>query len=98
MQLKKHVFIFFLPGLLTIACLLLCREAGAQNGDTAGQINFPLLHENVSLYDYASVRIETSKRETPPSVVIKRAFRPAKEIFKKDEFHFADSVKSFWIK
>ena len=87
-----------LLGLLTAAATLFCNDIRSQTNDTTRTINFPLLHEDLSLYDFASVRMETDKTETPPADITKRKFQPVKEIFEKDELHFADSIKSFWIK
>jgi len=42
--------------------------------------------------------METEKTEIPPADITKRKFQPVKEIFEKDEFHFADNIRSFWIK
>jgi signal transduction histidine kinase len=78
--------------------ILLCKNLWSQAGDTIHTINIPLPHEDLSLYDFAEVRMETDKTMLPPADITKRKFQPVKEIFEKDEFHFPDSVKSFWIK
>jgi len=88
----------FLFGLLTILGILQCKNLWCQTGDTVSTIKFPLLHEDFPLYDFAEVRFESDKTEKPPADITKRKFQPAKEIFAKDELHFADSIKSFWIK
>jgi hypothetical protein len=42
--------------------------------------------------------METGKSEKPPADIIKRNFQPVNKIFDKNNLHFADSIKSFWIK
>src|SRR6476659_8428667 len=87
-----------LSALITIICILLCNDLRSQTIDSIPPITLPLPYEDFSLYDFAEVRMETDKTEKPPADITKRKFQPVKEIFEKDEFHFADSVKSFWIK
>src|SRR6185369_1374695 len=84
--------------LLAMSGILLCNHVQSQTSDTVAAINIPLPHEDLSLYDFASVRMETDKTEIPPADITKRKFQPVKKIFEKDECHFPDSVKSFWIK
>ncbi len=75
--------------------IFLCNDLRSQTGDTIATINLPLPHEDLSLYDFALVRMESDKTETPPADITKRNFRPVKEIFEKDELHFADSINLF---
>ena len=95
---RINLYAHFLICLLTTLGILLCNDTRSQTSDTITTINLPLPHEDLSLYDFASVRMETDKTEMPPADITKRKFQPVKEIFEKDEFHFADSVKSVWIK
>jgi len=88
----------FLICLLTMLGILLCNNIWSQTNDSVSTINLPLPHEDLSLYDFAEVRMETDKTEKPPPDITKRNFRSVKEIFEKDEFHLPDSVKSLWIK
>jgi hypothetical protein len=74
--------------------ILLCNEVRSQTSDTIPAIHLPLAYEDFSLYDFAWARMETEKTEIPPPDITKRKFQPVKEIFKKDELHFADSIKS----
>lgn len=83
---------------MTAAFIFLYNEAWSQTGDSIGAINVPLLHEDLPLYDFAEVRMETGKSKEPPADIAKRNFQPVKTVFKKDEFWLPDSVKSFWIK
>jgi len=85
-------------GLLTMLGIFLCNDLKGQTGDTIRTINIPLPYEDLSLYDFAEVRMETDKTETPPADITKRNFQPVKEIFEKDSLYFANSEKSFWIK
>ncbi len=78
-------------GLLTLPGILLCNDVRAQTGDTIPTINLPLIHENLSLYDFAWVRMETDETETPPADITKRKFQPVKEIFEKDDMKFPSS-------
>jgi len=87
-----------LLGLLTTAGILLCDDIRSQSSDTVRTINFPLFHEDLSLYDFADVRMEMSKTEKPPADITKRNFQPLKEIFQKDSLFFSDSVQSAWFK
>ena len=97
-MMQKKLYAGLLFALLTIPGILFCNHAQSQTNDTLATINLPLPHEDLSLYDFASVRMETDKTEKPPADITKRKFQPVKEIFEKDEFHFADSIRSFWIK
>jgi hypothetical protein len=88
----------FLFGLLTMMGILLSNNLWSQTLDTIHAINIPLLHEDISLYDFAEVRTETDKSETPPPGITKRNFQPVREIFSNDSLRFDDSVKSAWFK
>src|SRR5689334_19430443 len=96
MRITSHIRL--LVALLTISGILSLSDSRSQTIDTAKTINFPLLHEDFSLYDFASVRTETDKTEVPPTDITKRDFQLAKEFFPNAELHFADSIKSVWIK
>jgi hypothetical protein len=50
------------------------------------------------LYDFAEIRFETDKTETPPANLAKRTFQPVKKVFKEDGFYIDDSVQSVWFK
>jgi sensor histidine kinase YesM len=95
---RRHSHISILFALLTFAGIFSFSDTGSQTSDTTKTINFPLPYEDLSLYDFASVRTETNKTEVPPVDITKRNFRPAKEFFTNAESHFADSIKSVWIK
>ena len=98
LMMKKKLYAGLLFALLTMSGISLCNHAHSQTSDTITAINLPLPHEDLSLYDFASVRIETDKTEIPPADITKRNFQRVKEFFQKDEMHFGDSVKSVWIK
>ena len=95
---RINLYAQFLVCLLTMFGILLCNKVRSQTSDTLPPIPLPLANEDLSLYDFASVRMETAKTEIPPADIAKRKFQSVKEIFKTDEFHFTDSIKSFWIK
>ena len=95
---RRNLYAHFLICLLTMSGILSGNNLLSQTTDTIPTINLPLQHEDLSLYDFALVRIEADKTEKPPADITKRTFQPAKEIFKKDELHFTDSIKSVWIK
>ncbi len=96
MKKKIHTLVLFV--LLTIAGVFLFNDARSQRADTTGIINFPLPYEDFSLYDFAEIRFETDKTETPPADLVKRHFQPIKEIFQKDSLYFADSIETVWFK
>jgi hypothetical protein len=75
----------------------LCYNLWSQTRDTIPTIIFPLLHEDLPLYDYASVRVETDKSDAPPVDLINRNYQPAKEMFSNDSLQFDDSVQSAWF-
>ena len=88
-------FSFFV---LSIAGLFLWSEVRCQTTDTAMVINFPLPHENFSLYDFAEVRFETDKTEVPPADLVNRKFQPLKKVFQKDSLYFVNSIETVWFK
>src|SRR4051794_3597929 len=91
---NSSLLVFILTALTT----LFCNDLLSQIHDSNYTIIVPLAHEDLALYDFASVRTETDKSEVPPTDITKRNFQPAKKFFPNDELHFADSVKSVWIK
>ncbi|MEP6597118.1 MAG: 7TM diverse intracellular signaling domain-containing protein, partial [Ginsengibacter sp.] len=95
---KITSYLLFLVSLLFSVGIFYPANSRAQSSDTIPTINFPLSHEDLSLYDFAEVRMESAKTEIPPVDITKRKFQPAKQVFKKDDFRIADSVKSVWIK
>ncbi|MGZ5191305.1 MAG: hypothetical protein ACXWCZ_09820, partial [Flavisolibacter sp.] len=95
---RINLYAHFLICLLTMLGIFLCNDARSQTSDTIATINLPLPHEDLSLYDFALVRTETDKTEKPPADITRRKFQSVREIFKKDELHFADSVQSVWFK
>ena len=95
---KINLHKYLLTGCLATAFIFFHNEVRSQTGDSFRAINFPLLHEDFSLYDFAEVRMETGKTEKPPADIIKRNFQPVKEIFQKDSLYFGDSVQSAWFK
>ena len=95
---RLNLYAHFLICLLTMSGILSGNNLFSQTTDTIPTINLPLAYEDLSLYDFARARIETDKTEKPPADITKRKFQPVKEIFKKDELHFANSIKSVWIK
>ena len=97
-MLRLKLYASILIGSLTILGILLSNNLWSQISDTIATINVPLLHEDFSLYDFASVRMETAKTEKPPADITTRKFQPVKEIFERDELPFADSVQSVWFK
>lgn len=84
--------------MLTIAGIFLSNETRSQPTDTTKIINFPLPYEDFSLYDFADIRFETDKTETPPAHLVEKSFQPLKKIFKKDSLYFDDSVQTVWLK
>ena len=88
----------FLFGFLTMLGILLCNNLWSQTSDTTHTINIPLPYEDLSLYDFAEIRMESNKSEKPPADIIKRNFQPVKEIFEKDDVYFNDSIQNVWIK
>jgi sensor histidine kinase YesM len=94
----RSAHIALLVALLTFAGILPFSDTQSQTVDTTRIINFPLPHEDFSLYDFAEVRFETDKTEVPPVDIIKRNFQPVKEIFQKDSLYFADSIGTVWFK
>jgi hypothetical protein len=95
---RRHSHISLLFALLTFTGIFSFSDTRSQTGDTTKTINFPLPYEDLSLYDFASVRTETDKTEVLPTDITKRNFQPVKEFFPNAELHFADSIKSVWIK
>src|SRR5436190_23389182 len=95
---RTNFYTPFLIGSLTMLGILFCNETRSQLPYTTVPITLPLSHEDLSLFDFAEVRMETGKSETPPPDITGRKFQPARVIFAKDELHFSDSIKSFWIK
>ena len=81
---RRHSHIFLLVALLTFTGILSFSDTRSQTGDTAKTINFPLPYEDLSLYDFASVRTETDKTEVPPADITKRNFQTVNKIFDKD--------------
>jgi len=95
---RRHSHISILFALLTFTGIFSFSDTQSQTIDTIKTINFPLPYEDLSLHDFASVRTETDKTEVPPADITKRNFQPVKEFFPNAELHFADSIKSVWIK
>ena len=85
-------------GVLTTAGILLCNDTRSQTSDTTRTINFPLLREDLSLYEFAEIRFETDKTETPPADIFKRNFRPVKEIFRNDSLYFENYIQTVWFR
>jgi sensor histidine kinase YesM len=52
-----------LTGCLAAACSFLYNKVRSQ-GDTTREVNFPLLHENFSLYDFVEMRFESNEMWT----------------------------------
>ena len=75
-----------LLGLLTTAGILVSNDMRSQTSDTSRIINFPLSHEDFSLYEFADVRMETGKTEKPPADITKRKFQPVKTFFENHIF------------
>jgi hypothetical protein len=84
--------------LLTTTFIFSFSDTQSQTSDTIRTINFPLPHEDFSLYDFAEIRFETDKSEVPPADLATRTFQPVKKIFPNDSLHFDDSVQSAWFK
>ena len=95
---RINFYAYLLLVLLTISGILLCNNLWSQSSDTIRTINIPLAYEDLSLYDFAEVRMETDKTEKPPADITKRKFQPVKELFEKDSLYFTNNVKSLWIK
>ena len=96
MKIKFYSPLLF--AILTMSGILLCNHVQSQTSDTTATINLPLPHEDLSLFDFASVRMETDKTEIPPADITTRNFQPVKEIFQKDSLYYADSIQSVWFK
>ena len=84
--------------MLTIVGILSCYETRSQKSDTTTTINFPLSHDNLSLYDFARVRYEFEKTEMPPTGLAKKTFQQVKFVFQKDSLYYDDSVQNVWFK
>jgi two-component system LytT family sensor kinase len=84
--------------MLAIGGIFSFNDTLAQTSDTTGTINFPLSYDDLSLYDFAEVRLETDRTETPPADLVTRNFKPVKNLFEKDSLSFASSVKNVWFK
>ena len=85
-------------GLLTMTGIFIFSDTRSQTGDTTKTINFPLPHEDFSLYDFAEIRFESDKTEVPPVDLVKRNFQPVRKIFQTDNLYFDDSVQVVWFK
>src|SRR6188768_1188225 len=96
MRIHHHISVLLV--VLTVAGIFLSIKARSQSIDTTRIINFPLPHEDFSLYDFADVRFETDKTEIPPADIARRTFQPVKKIFPNDTLYFEDSVQSAWFK
>jgi sensor histidine kinase YesM len=96
--LRVSLYNVLLSGWLTVACLFLCGNVQPQKENNIPAINFPLPLEDFSLYDFAEVRFEYGKTETPPSDLIKKSFKPVKQIFQKDSLYFENSLQAAWFK
>lgn len=94
----RSAHIPLLVALLTFAGILPFSDTQSQTVDTTRIINFPLPHEEFSLYDFAGIRFETDKTEVPPADLIKKNFQPVNKIFHEDSLRFDDSVQSVWFK
>jgi hypothetical protein len=95
---RRHSHISLLFALLTFTSIFSFSDTRSQTIDTTRTINFPLSHEDFSLYDFAEVRFETDKTEIPPVDLATRTFQPVKKTFPNDSLHFDDSVQSAWFK
>ncbi len=84
--------------LLAIAGIFSFNNTLAQTSGETKIINFPLSHEDLSLYDFAEVRFETEKTEILPAALCKKKFQHLNMIFEKDSLHFQDSVQTVWFK
>jgi hypothetical protein len=72
MRINIHILLLFL---LIITGIFSFIDVRSQTGDTTKTINFPLPHEDFSLYDFAEVRLETKKTEAPPADLVKKTFK-----------------------
>src|SRR3982750_4840314 len=96
MRIKVYITLVF--SLLVAINIFLCVYVKSQTGGESKTINFPFPYEDLSLYDFAKVRFETDKTDTPPPDLINRNFRPVKNLFAKDSLYFSDSVQNVWLK
>jgi two-component system, LytTR family, sensor kinase len=95
---RINLYFPLLFGLLTLTGIFLSGEIQSQTSDIRKTINFPLPHEDLSLYNFAEIRFETDKTEKPPAGLAKKNFQPVKEIFQKDSLYFTDSIQTVWFK
>ena len=91
-----HIRLLF--GLLTMTGIFIFSDTRSETRDTTKTINFPLPHEDFSLYDFAEIRFESDKTEVPPADLVKRNFQPVRKIFQADSLYFDDSVQTVWFK
>jgi len=89
---KIKVYTLLLCGILSF------NDICSQTSDTTRTINFPFHHEDLSLYEFAEIRFETDKTETPPADIFKRIFQPVKEIFQTDSLFFKNSIHNVWLR
>ena len=101
MSIKKQITVLIIHTLSCCTCFCQLNKVDnvrPKTGDSITTINIPLPHEDFSLYDFLSVRVETDKTDIPPADIAKRNFQPVKDVFKIDSLHFGDSVQSVWFK
>jgi class 3 adenylate cyclase len=77
--------------------LLLCNDANSQKRDSIPVVNFPLLNDELSLYDYARLRFTFDKTEKPPADLLNKPFQPVGYFFPNDSLYYKDSVQSAWF-
>ena len=85
-------------GLIILQGIFLLTHSHAQTPEKILPLKIPLQKQDLSLYNYASVRMESGSSEKPPWDITRRNFNQVKEVFPTDNLKFADSIKFVWIK
>ena len=85
-------------GLIILQGIFLLTHSHAQTPGKILPLKIPLQKQDLSLYNYASVRMESGSSEKPPWDITRRNFNQVKEVFPTDNLKFADSIKFVWIK
>ena len=88
----------FLFCLLITASIFSPGKLQSQNHDSIIPVNFPLVHEDFSLFETAKIRLETTKSTTATADLKKVKFLPISKIFSEDNLLFNDTVRSAWFK
>ena len=84
--------------LLITASIFSPSKLQSQNQDSLIPVNFPLVHEDFSLFETAEIRLETKHSRIPTENIKTGKFLPVRKIFSEDNLLFSDSVETAWFK